>query len=274
MRSRIIVGLLAGSLLVNNSVLNAQGNGRRNQTRSRFFGWFDRQAGGSETERVTRRVKLDRNGSVSVRNVSGDIVVTVAPGDEVSIDAVKHAHDRSELADVQMRIDETGGRVDIRTDYTRRWLDVPNISVDYTLSVPVWAAVELHSVSGNVRVTGVQGATRTESVSGSQLLTDTPKLQLAKSVSGRIELSGAGGDDITTSTVSGDLITKSVKAQSVTLHTISGRLTATDVIADRVSAQSISGDLTFAGAVTKGGRYTISSHSGSVHLTVTGGVGL
>ena len=77
------------------------------------------QSRADQTERVSRRLKLERNGSVSASKISGHIVVTVGPGDEVSLDAVKQSHDRSQLGEVQVRIEEVSGRIDIRTEYPR-----------------------------------------------------------------------------------------------------------------------------------------------------------
>src|SRR5438105_2494807 len=51
-----------------------------------------RNRGSEQTDRVSRKIKLSRNGSVSVSNVSGEIIVTAGSGDEVSIEAVKRSH--------------------------------------------------------------------------------------------------------------------------------------------------------------------------------------
>src|SRR5438876_7676215 len=114
-----------------------------------------RNRGPEQTDRVSRKIKLSRNGSVSVSNVSGEIIVTAGSGDEVSIEAVKRSHgDRGQLGDVRIDINEAPSRIDVRTDYVGR---NSQVSVDYTLTVPSSASVELHSVSGDVKVTGVQG---------------------------------------------------------------------------------------------------------------------
>src|SRR5436305_9313047 len=48
-----------------------------------------RDRGPEQTERFSRKVKVGRDGRVSVSNISGDITVTAGGGDEVSIEAVK-----------------------------------------------------------------------------------------------------------------------------------------------------------------------------------------
>src|SRR5207248_2367879 len=151
-----------------------------------------RNRGTEQVDRTTRRIKLSRNGSVSVSNVSGDITVTAGSGDEVAIEAVKRTRNRGQLDEVRIDINEAPSRVDVRTEYLGRHSDV---SVDYTISVPASAAVELHSISGNIKVTDVKGLARIETISGDVTASGTPRLERAKSVSGDIMLTDAGSGD-------------------------------------------------------------------------------
>src|SRR5262245_58735213 len=48
-----------------------------------------RDRGPEQTDRFSRKVRLGRDGRVSIQNIAGDITVTAGSGDEVSIDAVK-----------------------------------------------------------------------------------------------------------------------------------------------------------------------------------------
>ena len=124
--------------------------------------------GPEQTERFSRKVKVGRDARVSIDNVAGNIVVTGGSGDEVSIEAVKRTRgDRGELAKVRITVDERAGRVDVRTEgeQNRGWRG-SQVSVDYTVTVPASASVDLHSVSGSMRVTGVRGSLRAETVSG------------------------------------------------------------------------------------------------------------
>ena len=99
-----------------------------------------RNAGAEQTERFSRKVRIGRDGRVSISNISGDIVVTAGSGDEVAIEAVKRTRgDRSQLGAVQIIVDDRPGRVEVRTEYQsdrsyrNRNIDV---SVDYTVLVP------------------------------------------------------------------------------------------------------------------------------------------
>ncbi len=226
-----------------------------------------RNRGSEETDRVSRRVKLARNGSVSVTNISGDIVVHTISGDEVSIEAVKHARGRGQLGDVQVDINEAPNRVDIRTSYSGR---NNQASVDYTIGVPASASVELHSVSGDVKVNGVQGSVRVEAISGDVVLAGTPRLETAKSVSGDITMTDVGSDgDMTVGTISGTLHATSIKSRGVDVSTVSGDVTLTNIACERLAAKSMSGTLEYDGTLAPSGRYNLNSHSGDVKLILS-----
>jgi putative adhesin len=232
-----------------------------------------RDRGPEQTERFSRKVKIGRDGRVSVGNISGDITVTAGSGDEVSIDAVKRTRgDQRELGMVRIVVDERPGRVDVRTEYgsDRGFRNNNNrVSVDYAVTVPSGASVELKSVSGSVKVTGVRGAVRAESVSGNVTTTDTPKVEAARSISGNVTLSGIAIDgDLSAGTVSGTVTAKGVKAHALELGSVSGDMVVTDVTCDRLNAKSVSGGFEYTGAITRGGVYDVNLHSGTVRFVL------
>jgi DUF4097 and DUF4098 domain-containing protein YvlB len=223
-----------------------------------------------QTDRLSRRIKLSPNGSVSVSNISGDIVVTAGSGDEVSIEAVKRSR-RGRASDVAIDINEAPSRVDIRTNYVGGNSD---ISVDYAIAVPASASVEVHSVSGDVKVTGAQGLVRLESVSGNITVSGTPRLERAKSVSGDVTLTDAGGDgDMSLGSVSGTIHAKGLKSRGVDVSSVSGDVTLASVACERLDAKSMSGDLGYEGTLARSGRYNLNSHSGTVRLVLANASG-
>ena len=78
------------------------------------------------TERSTRTIALGANGLLELRNVAGDITVTVGSGRDVVIETVKLSRANSEseaalgLQEVQVTIDHRGERVVVDTTYPRR----------------------------------------------------------------------------------------------------------------------------------------------------------
>jgi DUF4097 and DUF4098 domain-containing protein YvlB len=238
-----------------------------------------RNNGPEQTERVSRKVKIGRDGRFSLNNIAGDIVVTAGPGDEVSIEAVKKTRgDKSELANVQITVDDRAGRVDVRTEYEQNRTDrnrrADHVSVDYTVTLPASASVDLHSISGSVKVTGVHGSLRAETISGTITVSDAPKLEAAKSVSGNVSLTGIASDgDLSASSVSGNVTAKGVKARGLDLGIISGDINVSDVTCERLGVKSVSGSVEYAGAIVKGGRYEINAHSGTVRLLLANPAG-
>ncbi len=231
-----------------------------------------RDRGPEQTERFSRKIKLGRDGRVSVQNISGDITVTAGGGDEVSIEAVKRARgDQSQLASVHIDVDERSGRVDVRTTHTAR---TDRVSVDYTIVVPASASVDVKSVSGNLKVSGPHGIVRAETVSGNVATIDTPQLENAKSVSGDVSLTGVAADgDLAATSISGNITAKGVKARGLDFGSVSGDVNVADVTCERLSMKSISGNVEYAGGIAKGGRYEINSHSGDVRLVLANPAG-
>jgi DUF4097 and DUF4098 domain-containing protein YvlB len=271
MRIRLVPFALAGGLIAANAWAQhvAIGETVRRVLPPTYQG---RYRGPEQTERFSRKIKIGRDGRVSVGNIAGDIIVTGGSGDEVSIEAIKRTRaDRGELGSVQINIDERAGRVDVRTEHTGQ---NDHVSVDYTIAVPASAAVELHSVSGNLKVSNVQGAVRMETVSGSVTTTASPRVEVAKSVSGDVDLTGTSVDgDLSAGSVSGHVRARGVRARGLQLGSVSGDVEVSDVTCDRLDAKSVSGNLEVSGALARSGRYNLTSHSGTVRLILSGNTG-
>jgi hypothetical protein len=239
-----------------------------------------RNNGPEQTERFSRKIKIARDGRFTLSNISGDITVTAGSGDEVSIDAIKRTRgDKSELDRVQIRVDERAGRVDVQTDHGQMERRDRNdrgdhVSVDYTVVVPASLSVDLHSISGSVKVTGVHGSLRSETISGNVTISDAPRLETAKTVSGDVTLTSVTADgDLSASSVSGNVHAKGLKARGLDLGSVSGDINVTDVTCDRLGVKSISGSVEYAGGIAKGGRYEINAHSGNVRLMLANPAG-
>jgi hypothetical protein len=216
---RLTMPIVAAGLVLAASTAGAQdAHGRiglPDVVRSARAGAYQgRDRGPQQTDRFSRKVKLGPDGRVSIANIAGDIVVTGGSGDEVSIEAVKRTRgDRAELANVEIVVEERAGRVEVRAEHDRNRTERnrrgDNTSVDFTVTVPVSAGLDVHSVSGSVKISGVRGTVRAETVSGNVSTTDTPKLEQAKSVSGDVSLTGAASDgDLAASSVSGGVTAK------------------------------------------------------------------
>ena len=274
--------VIVGLALVAPSV--AQDNSHRIVLRDRIHtlgpgAYQGRNNGPEQTERFSRKVKIGRDGRFSLSNISGDIVVTAGSGDDVSIEAVKRTRgERSELARVQISVDDRAGRVDVRTEHepnrTDRNRQGDHVSVDYTVAVPASVSVDVHSVSGSVKVTGVHGSLRAETVSGAITISDALRLEAAKTVSGDVSLTGITADgDLSAGSVSGNVRAKGLKARGVDFGSVSGDINVSDVSCERLGVKTVSGSVDYAGGIAKGGRYEINAHSGTVRLLLANPAG-
>jgi hypothetical protein len=234
-----------------------------------------RNRGPEQSDTFSRKIRIARDGRLSVSNVSGDITVSVAPGDEVSIDAIKRWRGGRDVRDrVNIIVDERPSRIEIRTEYPEPWGRGNSVDVDYTIAVPAGVALDVHSVSGRVRVAGVRGAVRLGSVSGSITATDTPGVEYARTVSGEIEIGGISHDNaVSLSSVSGAIRVNGVKAREVELSTVSGEAVLRDASCARVTSKSVSGGFEYTGVLTRNGRYEVNSLSGSIRLALADNTG-
>jgi hypothetical protein len=237
----------------------------------------DRGRGPEYTEPFTRTLKLGRTPSLELSNVAGDVVITGGNGDEIRIDAIKRVRDtneadgRARLRELEIKVIERGGVVEVRTEYPQR----RNFSgaVDYTISLPVASNVSVRTVSGDLRITNVRGELRADSVSGDILTSSVGRLRSARSVSGDVQITNAEGDDVGGGTISGDIIVRGLKARSVDFEAVSGGLRFTDAECERLNLKSISGDIDYTGRLARNGRYELQSHSGDITVTPTSNSG-
>src|SRR5215471_983631 len=147
-----IAVFVAAQALAQPSIAAAREQARREYRRAMAEArelYQGRNRGDAQSDTVSRKIRIGRNGQVTVQNVSGMITVTGGSGDDVTIDAVKRARgDRSQLGLVDVVIEEHPGRVDVRTEYGRpgfpdRLFRDVNAYVDYTVVVPDGASVDL-----------------------------------------------------------------------------------------------------------------------------------
>ncbi len=226
-----------------------------------------------QTEKFAKTLPLAKGGAVDVSNISGDIIITGGAGDQVVIDAVKRGRTAEDLKALAIEVTTTAGRVDVRVKYPPESRNI-NASADFTISVPRYAQVSVKSVSGDLKLSTIDGSARAESVSGDVSVSSAAQLESARSVSGDVRVETAGNTaDLTAKSVSGDLNLRAIKARGIVANSVSGDVRLNDVTCERIEANSISGDMTFDGPLAKGGNYDLQSHSGDITVYTDGKAG-
>lgn len=243
----------------------------------------DRRA--TETERITRTVRLGPAGDVQISNIAGDITITRGGGNDVVVEAIKTSRSRTAeeakaaLPLVEVEITERAGRVDIRARYPRnsegqRRDRNLNVSVAFNITAPERARISLNTISGDVSVSDIKGDLSLETISGAVRIGNAGRVSRAKTVSGAVEITDTAVEGaMDASTISGTVLLRNVKAAQMDLGSISGDITIDRVQCERVDAQSISGTIVLTGSLVRGGRYDLGSHSGQVQVNVTGETG-
>lgn len=157
-----------------------------------------------------------------VKNISGDIRIEPAAGGSASVTGVKRAGRRGDPADVEIRQVQDRDGITICVVYPgsrdddrdcdmeggrkgSRW-EENDTRVDFTLRVPAGVLVEAMTVSGDVTGRGLRAGAEVRSVSGDVRLTDIVGATVeAQTVSGSVELGDIRADEVTAHTVSGDV---------------------------------------------------------------------
>ena len=229
------------------------------------------------TEPFSRTIRLGRNGTLDLDNPAGDVVITGGRGDEVRIEAVKRvrnpveAQARRMLPQLGIVVNERGGNVEVRTQVPRT-RPVFGL-VDYTIAVPSSANVTIRTLSGDVRVTNIDGELRAEAVNGNVHATGVRRVRFLKTITGNIQLADGGADELTASTMNGNLIVNNLKGRFFDLQSVMGHVRLTNVEPDRVVLRSMNGDIEYLGRFARSGRYEFQSHTGNIRVTPTNNQG-
>ena len=192
-----------------------------------------------------RSYNIGPNGSISISNVSGNVILKGYDGSAVEVSGFKEGRDR-DLVEVEDL--STSGRVELRAKYPRNCncdasirfeVRVPrSVSFDFdeisTASGNIHAEaitgrMDMHTASGNVTLQGVSGEIRANSASGNVRVREAAGTVNANTASGNVEveltrLEGAG--DLRFSSASGDVTVRlpsSVDAD-VEMSTASGSI--------------------------------------------------
>ena len=196
-----------------------------------------------EHETVVETRALEPDGYFRLENTNGRIEVDTWKEPRVRIEAEKAAATRSGLEDIRVEISGEGERVEVDTRMPKHhWFMGRAGKVDYRITVPETARVELESVNGRVDVRGVNGSVH------------------AGTVNGRVQIEDAGGE---------------VRAETVN-GSVDAEIRAVDSGAD-CSLSTTNGSITVRLPKDVSGRFHASTVNGGIHtdfpLDVSGGWG-
>ena len=231
-------------------------------------GWVE------STEPFSRSFPVAKGAALLLSNISGNIQVTAAAGERIEVEALKRGwgpnaeQAKQRLPDATIETYAAANRVELRVAHGPR-KDGRTVDVEFNVKVPADTAVDLRTMSGDIRVTNVKGEVRVQGVNGNLALSGTTRLAAVKTVSGSIAVTNGGAEaQLSLSTVNGDLLIETLSTRALDVNTINGNVRISGWSGDRAQIRTLDGNLDLQTTLVKGGRYEIESHSGNINVSL------
>lgn len=194
---------------------------------------------------------------ITVEQVAGDVTVTTWSQNQVRVLA-DHGSDDT----IEYELD--GNELSISA-HSNTGMAI----VDFELTVPVAAELEISAPFADVRITGTQGSISVQTVEGDIHV---------EGGRGQIDLHAVDGDvmvfgseaTVEAASVDGDVMLTDVSG-GIEAQTVDGDVILKDASSDNVQASSVDGDILWDGDIRDGGRYRFVTHDGDVVVGVQQG---
>jgi len=193
---------------------------------------------------------LAKEGSVSVENVAGDIVIYAWNEDQVKMIATKSARavtkQRAEelIEAIEIEISANEDKIDINTEFPwwNRLDPTSSLRVDYELWVPFSAKARAESVSGSIEIMERNNDVWAKSVSGTIQIERIKGDAETKTTSGAIKMTKVEGETIIADSTSGKVTLQEITG-IIEAHCVSGRIKITDSKGAAKSVRTTSGSI-------------------------------
>jgi hypothetical protein len=146
---------------------------------------------------------LAAGGTISIRNVSGDVIVTGYDGQQVVVTATKVGED---LDMVEVEDLSSGNQIDVRAKYPRNCRRC-NVSLNFDVKVPRatrYGIGPISTASGNIKLMGVTGDVKVSTASGDVQVNEVSGDITASTASGEVDVRNVAGT-VNASSASGNV---------------------------------------------------------------------
>ena len=195
-------------------------------------------------------IAVPGNVRVTVEQVAGDVTVTTWSQNQVRVLA-DHGSDDT----IEFELD--GNELSIMA-HSNTGMAI----VDFELTVPAAAAIEISAPFADVRITGTQGSISVETVEGDIHVEGGRGQVDLHAVDGDVTVFGSEAT-VQAASVDGDVRLTDVSG-GIEAQTVDGDVILKNVSSDNVQAASVDGDILWDGDIRDGGRYSFMTHDGDV----------
>lgn len=138
-----------------------------------------------EHESVVETRRLDTEGAFTLENTNGEVVVGTWKEASVKIEAQK-VGSRWALENTKIQVRGEGDRVSVQTRQPGGWFFVGGSKVDYRVTVPERARLEVRTTNGRVRIEGSAGPVHASTTNGSVEVEDATGAVEASTTNGSV----------------------------------------------------------------------------------------
>lgn len=217
-------------------------------------------------ETVDETIEFNSGGRFTIENVNGSITVETWDREQVRIQAEKIADSQASLDDIEIEIRGSGGEVNVKTYFPRRNRRGESRAVEYHITLPEAAQIDVQTVNGKVEIYGIRGRIEASTTNGSveveDIAGDTDISTTNGSIKARYTEVFDGSYRFSTTNGSVTLDLPPGAGGEIDAKTVNGSIT-TDFPATvhRLSKRHLQG--TFGGG---GGRFEMSTVNGSIKI--------
>ncbi|PIE89439.1 MAG: hypothetical protein CR997_11395 [Acidobacteria bacterium] len=191
-------------------------------------------------ETIEREFQIKGHPSLILSNISGDITIEQGKTHTIAIEA------DNPNPEVEILFEQKGDRVTVETKYPKNNTGIRK-GVEFRVQVPNYCDLKINSVSGDVKLSHVEGRIYLNTVSGDLDMEETGGHLKLNSVSGDIMIKGLDNCDLEANSVSGDLVLTKARLESgvYEFNTTSGDIEIWhgQGASYRISGQAISGSM-------------------------------
>ncbi|HSC28367.1 MAG TPA: DUF4097 family beta strand repeat-containing protein [Vicinamibacterales bacterium] len=212
-----------------------------------------------ETETFDRTVPFVPNGTLKLRNFSGDVKVTGYPGTDVVIHAVRRAT-RERLDNIRLDVQASGSTIEIEANRRNpEWREKNDnvVETDFEVQVPSGTELDIHAFSSPIETAGVAAR------------------QKLYAFSGRLTVRNSSGGPLEVQTFSGTIdldLSAAAEVPSLDVETFSGdvQVRMPQVGGGRVEFRGFSGDFNsdFPLTLRSGSRRSLDAEFGAGNATI------